>query len=201
MGFRLKAELRGLPHAADFNILFVRGADGHIGIGEIWNRSGELEHFFLDGPQSVFFVFDVLGYSLHFIALFRHIDFLPDELRNFLRSGVPLLPEPLYFIDDALAFPIKTLKKIHVEYKSPVGKLLAGCFDVLAQIIEVEHEQISLFFSLSLATAPTVLTLSKTVKCGAPIFANDRLKKRFANGRLRNHCRARCRWPKSFVVP
>jgi hypothetical protein len=50
-----------------------------------------------------------------------------------------LLPEAFDVVDDRLPLTVQCLKRLYIERKSPIRQTPAGCIQVVAEIIEVEH--------------------------------------------------------------
>src|SRR6059036_1022353 len=89
MGFRGKIEAWRIAHAPDLDILLVGGTDGNGRIRQIGHRRGELKQFFLDNPERLFLILNLLGYELHFVALGGDVHFLAKQFGDLFRRGVP----------------------------------------------------------------------------------------------------------------
>src|SRR5262249_20827018 len=86
MRFRFEFETGDFADAAHLDVLVFGQTDGNYGIRQIRHRGDELEDLLFYGPQRIVFVFDLLRYSLHFIAFLVDIDLLSSETRNFFRT-------------------------------------------------------------------------------------------------------------------
>ena len=92
MGLWWEIEARRIANAANFHVLFVGGTNRDFRIRQIGYRGSKLKQFFFDGPEGFFFVFDLLGHHLHFVAFVRYVNLLPQQFSNVLRRRVPQLP-------------------------------------------------------------------------------------------------------------
>jgi hypothetical protein len=112
MRFRLEVKAGRLADPAGFDVLVFAQADRYGRIRKVGKGGYELKQFFFNRPERLFLILDLLGYGLHFVALFSNVGSPASESGDFLGAFFAELAQAFNLDYEVFSLTIQTLKRL-----------------------------------------------------------------------------------------